>query len=60
MSHPIRCRRCGALFVPDCVAAVITPWRLCPSCRGPQLPTGAGAPIPGRETSVPCPPEAAP
>ncbi len=43
MSRLIRCRRCGALFVPDCVATLISIkwWRLCPRCRGPLPPTGA-------------------
>lgn len=42
MSRLIRCRRCGALFVPDRVAILILiKWRLCPRCRGPLPPTGA-------------------
>ncbi len=41
MSYPIRCRRCGALFVPYRFAGFPPWWRLCPRCRGP-LPPGRG------------------
>lgn len=40
MSRYVRCRRCGALFVPDRFAAVLSAWRRCPRCRGPLPPTG--------------------
>ncbi len=40
MSRSIHCRRCGALFVPDCFASFVGWWRLCPRCRGPVPPTG--------------------
>lgn len=40
MYRLIRCRRCGALFVPDQWSRLV-PWRrLCPRCRGPLPPTG--------------------
>ncbi len=40
MSRLIRCRRCGALFVPDRAAMLVRCWRLCPRCRGPIPPSG--------------------
>ncbi len=40
MSRPVRCRRCGALFVPHRFAGFPRWWRLCPSCRGPLPPSG--------------------
>ncbi len=40
MIHPIRCRRCGALFVPDRFAGFRHWWRLCPRYRGLLPPTG--------------------
>ncbi len=45
MSRHVRCRRCGAPFSPDCFAALVRFWRLCPRCRGPLPPTG-GVTIP--------------
>lgn len=45
MSRPVRCRRCGAPFVPDRRGAMVAFWRLCPRCRGPLPPT-SGAPPP--------------
>lgn len=57
MSCSIRCRRCGALFVPDCFAAFIRCWRLCPRCRGPLPPTG-GVPANDQGQIVPYPSEA--
>ncbi len=44
MSRPVRCRRCGILFLPDCFAAMVRFRRLCPQCRGPLPPTG-GVPV---------------
>ncbi len=58
MSRPIHCRRCGALFVPDCFASFVHCWRLCPRCRGPLPPTG-GVPANNQGRLLPCPPEAA-
>jgi hypothetical protein len=40
MSRLIRCRRCGALFVPDRTAVLIRSRRRCPRCRGPLPPSG--------------------
>lgn len=56
MSRPIHCRRCGALFVPDCFASFVGSWRLCPRCRGPLSQTGVEATAEGRRL-VPCPSE---
>ncbi len=44
MSRALRCRRCGALFVPDRFAGFRRWWRLCPRCRGLLPPTG-GVPM---------------
>jgi len=61
MSRLIRCRRCGALFVPDRAATLIPIrcWRLCPRCRGPLPPTGGIAAMDGRLLVHPGSPEAA-
>ncbi len=61
MSRLIRCRRCGALFVPDRVMMLIPiRWgRLCPRCRGPLPPTGAVPAMDDRLLVHPDPPEAA-
>jgi hypothetical protein len=40
MSRIIRCRRCGARFVPDRSAISVRWRRLCPRCRGPLPPSG--------------------
>lgn len=58
MSCLIHCRRCGALFVPDCFASFVRCWRLCPRCRGPLPPTG-GVPTTESGRLLPCPLEAA-
>ena len=59
MSRLVRCRRCGALFVPDRFAALLRCWRLCHRCRGPLPPTGGGPAADGA-IQVPGPPVAAP
>jgi hypothetical protein len=38
MTQPVRCRQCGALFVPEHPLLRIGPWRRCPRCRGPLPP----------------------
>lgn len=40
MSRLVRCRRCGALFVPDRTAVLVRWRRLCPRCQGPLPPSG--------------------
>jgi hypothetical protein len=40
MSKPVRCRQCGALFIPEHPLVRLGPWRYCPRCRGPLPPTG--------------------
>ena len=45
MSRPVRCRRCGAVFILARHAVRSRWWRLCPRCRGPLPPTG-GVPVP--------------
>lgn len=40
MNKPVRCRQCGALFIPEHPMLRISPWRRCPRCRGPLPPTG--------------------
>jgi hypothetical protein len=40
MTRLVRCRRCGALFVPDHPLERVRWWRWCPRCRGPVPPTG--------------------
>ena len=59
MSRFVRCRRCGALFVPDRFAALLRCWRLCPRCRG-TLRLTDGVPATDGAILVPGPPEAAP
>jgi len=60
VSRLIRCRRCGALFVPDRVAILIPiKWRLCPRCRVPLPPTGAVPAVDARLLVHPGSPEAA-
>ena len=59
MSRLVRCRRCGAQFLPDSLATFIRSRRLCPRCRGPLPPTG-GVPATDGGTVLPCLPEAAP
>ncbi len=54
MSRSIRCRRCGALFVQDGIAALQHIRRLCPRCRGPLPPTG-GVPASDGGRLFPCP-----
>ncbi len=44
MIHPIRCRCCSALFVPDRLAGFPRWSRLNPRCRGLLPPTG-GVPM---------------
>lgn len=39
MSKPVRCRRCGTLFIPEHPLLRLGPWRYCPRCRGPLPPT---------------------
>ena len=58
MSRPVRCRRCGAVFIPDRHAVLPRWWRLCPRCRGPLPPTG-GVPAADGGRLFPCPPVAA-
>ena len=41
MSYPVRCRRCGAPFIPDRPAMRFGPWRLCSRYRGPRPPVGS-------------------
>jgi hypothetical protein len=40
MTKLVRCRRCGAMFVPQHPIERVGWWRLCPRCRGPLPPTG--------------------
>lgn len=58
MNRLLRCRRCGALFMPDRFAGLLHWWRLCPHCRGPLPPISRVLGIDGGRL-LPCPPEAA-
>jgi len=58
MSRPVRCRRCGAVFVPARHAVLSRWWRRCPRWRGPVAPTG-GVPVTDGGRLLPCLPEAA-
>lgn len=41
MSKSVRCRQCGALFIPEHPLLRVGPWRYCPRCRGPLPLTGS-------------------
>jgi hypothetical protein len=44
MTTPVRCRQCGALFIPEHPLLRVGPWRYCPRCRGPLPPNGTVIP----------------
>ena len=60
MSRPIRCRRCGVLFVPERHQMVTRVTRLCLRCRGPLPPTGSVPVVDGSIWLRPCPPQERP